>query len=647
MSDCIDYQRTVVRQAYRFALSIFLTVFSITSAWQQENIGGRVIQSIPDSPQGNAASLIFDKSFNTYHWIGSAFLNRTIGPVSIRLNEQLRSTLIRTDKKLITDNQILDLNVGRRISEKLTAIASVNSFILSDNKSIGGSISKAASHGTYLGVAYNPFDGFSFEPSAGIRFDNQLDRFDKGPSYLLGYTFDPTPYSGYLFYSRGRFQYDNIDPRKLESYNLNLHLEKSYFDQSKNYLSFSYYRIRRDFYFSGGSSVNGGKENKYNIETRSDNAFGISDSLRYNVGGNFAWSLLGSVFSREIDRTVKTTSTFGSSNPTPNSTISELRIEGGVRALYNIHDRLYSSLSFFYQEKDEKHAAESNVTETRLRQEERRNNKSRRTTLAGALSWNISQSDTVSLSGSAHLLRYDTPSRENDDDRDELLYLINLSTHHRISSVLSMEVNADVNLGHLVYLFASRSADNSWNRIIRLSPAVDYHPVSFFRTVNIFEVLANYTVYDFENLSSQVQSFVFRQFAFLDSSSISITCRLRLEWLSHIRLYERGEFRWNAFSERPVNYFEDKTYLSAISYLPEDGLLFSIGIRYFSQLRFIYLGQTRTLEHFLKSVGPTTRIAVSTDHTNLSISGWYEQQSQTDQSSHGYITMVMTLNVKI
>ncbi|MBA4311939.1 MAG: hypothetical protein C0417_04855 [Chlorobiaceae bacterium] len=634
----IDRYNKEVRWNRYLLLILAIIIFHQFSAAQQDNIGGRIITTDPDSLHGNLAAIIFDKSFNTYHWSGTAFLNRVFGPVSIRFNEQFRSTLIRTEPKLITDNQNLDLVLRHNLSENIDVGIDCNSFILSDNKSIGGSISKAASHAVYAAATYRPFGNMTVEPSLGVRFDTQFDQQDRGPSYLLGFTFAPSMYSGYLIGTRGKFQYDKIDPRVMESHNANVRIEKSYFEQTRNYLSISYFRIRRDFYFRTDSVSGNNLPYQFNIETRSDNAFAVSDSLRYTVSNKFSWSLYGGILSREITRSSQGTTI-------PGTTISDLRIDGGIRAMFEIHRRLNSSISFSYQEKDEKHEidSESNLK----RQEERRNNQARRNGLAGALSWTISASDTLEISGSAHLLRYDTPSSDNDDDRDELLYLLNLSTRHRINNVLFMKANVDLNLGHLVYLFASRSADNSWNRIIRLSPTIEYQPLKIFRTVNTFEVLANYTVYDFERITSQVHSYVFRQFAFIDSSSLLLTNRLRADWLSHIRLYERGEFKWKAFSERPINYFEEKTYLGSLSYMPSQGLLFSVGIRYFSQLRFDYSGQTRSLENTLRSFGPTTKIEISIGNTNFSVYGWYERQSQTNQSNRGYATMAMALNVKI
>jgi len=95
-------------------------------------------------------------------------------------------------------------------------------------------------------------------------------------------------------------------------------------------------------------------------------------------------------------------------------------------------------------------------------------------------------------------------------------------------------------------------------------------------TVNTFEVLANYTVYDFEYLTSTISSFTFRQFAWVDSSILSLTGRLAVVWWNNIRYYERGELQWSDFSERPRSFIEERTYNGALQYRVNEFLFFPL-----------------------------------------------------------------------
>lgn len=604
----------------------------------------------PDSLRGNFGAAAFDKSLNTYHWTAIARYRDIFGPLSVQLNEQYLSTLIRTDRNLVTDNQSLDLRVRRRLSDNLQLSTYATSFILSDNKGIG--ISNASSHGVYGGVEVSPMPGLALEPMIGMRFDNQIDQHDKGVSYLLGLTGENLDYNGYLTGLRGSFEVDRIDPRTLETDSAAVHIKKVFFEETSNRLQLYYLRNRRDFYFLADPAIQQQYGALYNIEARTDNSIGLGDSLDYNIGKRMLLSFQGTLFSRQIDRAINYKNFADLRNFTPNTTIDEMRIGASAGATYTASDRLNASFQFSYLERDEKHAvqAEGGITAAILdpleNMEERKNSHSKRTTLSATLAWSPSRSHTFSLTGSGNLLHYDTPSSENDDDRDELSYVAGLATVHRLGESLTAFIDADLNLLHLVYIFSTRSADNTWNRVLRLAPRLLYTPSDRLSSSNSFEVLANYTVYDFEFATALTRSYAFRQFAFVDSTTYLVTRRLALQAYTHLRLYERGEFLWSAFAERPLNDFADKTFIGSLRYTLTPRLLFTVGIRYFSQLRYGYTGSERSLDSYLRSAGPMGAIALNVNgRTDLSITGWYERQSQTGQPDRGLTTMMLLLNV--
>jgi hypothetical protein len=258
----------------------------------------------------------------------------------------------------------------------------------------------------------------------------------------------------------------------------------------------------------------------------------------------------------------------------------------------------------------------------------------------------LSNNHKISLSGSSSILRYDTPSNLNDDDRDELWMVYNLTTYHTINQYFSVQIPVNAYLTHIVYLLKTRSANNNWNRIFRIAPRLQYNPYKTFSTANTFEVLANYTAYDFENQLTSVKSFSFRQFSFIDSSSLNITKRIAFDWYNYIRLYERGELNWKAFKGRPINYFEDKTYIGQMRYSPRQNLLFSVGIRYFSQSSFKYEGKSKRIETFLRSIGPITSVVWNMNSSaELIIRGFYEKIEFTGTKTHGSTNLFM--NIKI
>jgi hypothetical protein len=599
--------------------------------------------------QTNFATISFDKSINTYHWNVFGSYQNSWGADSVKLGDQFLSTLIQTDRKLITDEHVLDLGFRHRLSEGLAAGMRASFFSLSDNKNIG--ISDASSQAVYGGISIQPESRINIDPFVGIRYDHQIDQRDHGPSYLVDFGARGLDYNGYTTFLAGEWEYDNLAPRILETRSTALSIEKIFFEQTRNMLRAGYNRNRRDFYVPADSSIVRQFNSSHNIESRTDDAFSVFDSLGYGLAKNLSMAFEGTVFTRSVGREDRLRTAL-SRQLTPNTQINELRLESALQIDYTPWNSLHGMARISYQEREEDHTVEGASPAALLNPnsaagfEERKNNHSKRTSIATNISLGYSPSDTVWLAGSGSILRYDTPSSLNDDDRDELWYILSLTVRHRLNQHFTLWLQANVNLNHLVYLLSSRSADNSWNRVFRLAPRLAYSPFNDLASLNTFEVLANYSVYDFEYPSSPIRSFAFRQFAFIDSTVLNLSSRLSLAWFSHIKLYEQGELRWDDFSERPSTYSEDRTYLGTVQYLLGRGLLFSGGIRYFSQRRYVYTGQERTLNGYLRSIGPVTSIVWNVSgHTEFSTQGWFENQTQSESQSRSFANMTMSLIV--
>jgi len=620
----------------------------------QSELGGyRPPGTPPDTLRPkNTASIALDKSLDTYHWTGLAAYDNIVGPWSLQFREQFLSMLINTDPLLIRDEQTLNLFLKHRMTDGLQSAFQVSSYSLSDNQSVG--IGSASSHAFYAGAEFEPLEHVALLPMVGYRFDNQLEQHDRGVSYQLGISSDSLIYGGYRTGLNGKLEYDKLDPRASETRNLSLVIGKDFFEQTRNLLQVQYSRNRRDFYDAADTIIRRQYGVSNNIETRTDDSYAFSDILDYTLGRSMLLSFQGNVVSREITRQLRYEDLTNPRRPTLGTTIDELTFDGGVLANYTPGGFLSGSLKFFYQERDEEHAIQPEQNELTLvsdslsRVEERKNNHARRTLLALNIGMAPSHADSVALSATTTLLRYDTPTELNDDQRDELRYILSLTAAHRFNRYLNIQLLAEADLTHLVYLLATRSADNTWNRIFRLSPRLAYVSSGGISSVNTLEVLANYTVYDFEYSVSPIRSFAFRQFGFIDSTTVELTRRLAVDWFSQIRLYERGELRWEEFSERPLNYFEDKTYIGTVRYRFRERLVFSLGIRYFSQSRFSYQGTERQLDSFLRSIGPITGIRWNVgQRTELFVKGWYEDQSLTGQPGRSFTNVNASFTVLI
>jgi hypothetical protein len=69
----------------------------------------------------------------------------------------------------------------------------------------------------------------------------------------------------------------------------------------------------------------------------------------------------------------------------------------------------------------------------------------------------------------------------------------------------------------------------------------------------------------------------FRQLNLKDSLITELTKHIGIDIYGEIKLYERGELNWRAFSQRPINYFEDKIINSEINYFFNNFITISAG----------------------------------------------------------------------
>jgi hypothetical protein len=609
---------------------------------------GRVL----DIFRPNSTIFIFDNSLNTYRWDGNIFYNKNFSDFEVLINEQYKSSLIQTTRKLIRDEQNLNFNLYYKLLPYLRTATRVSSLILTDNQS--DKLGSVTSHSFYSGLEYKPTDEITLEPMVGMRYDKQLNQADDGFSYLFNAKADNFDIANSKIFLLSNFEGNYLSPRKLETQNISLSFKQDFFQQTRNVLNLIYRKNLREFYFTADPKIQLEYDLINNIEKRDEKYFSAFDTLDYYAGNGLQFSLNGTASIRDIDRSVRYKPLDINDYDTRylDNNIHDFKIEGIAQIKYEPSESFGSQLQVIYSERDVKHSLLQDgllpppIADNRKNYEERKNNISRRTTVSASMNFSITENHRVALSGSSSILRYDTPSKENDDDRDELWMAYNLTTYHRINKYFSFQIPMNAYLTHIVYLLGTRSANNNWNRIIRLAPRFAYFPFQSFSTTNIFEVLANYTAYDFEDRLTSVKSFSFRQFSFVDSSYLSLSKKIGVDWYNNVRLYERGELNWKAFKGRPINYFEDKTYITQLRYTYGQYLLFSTGIRYFSQSTYNYEGKSKRLLTFLRSIGPIASIIWTIESkTELLIRGFYEKIEYTRTKTHSSTNLLM--NIKI
>jgi hypothetical protein len=604
----------------------------------------------PDSLR--ASSLGFDRNLNTFTWNGSIFYDREFNGVEVMLSQLLRSRVIETDPRSIQYEYDDNLVVGGKIADKWNAQFQQVSSVISDNRAID--LTKLGQHQFLVGARVTPSERISLGAFAGYEVDAQQDMLDEGLSYQADAHADEVRLEEFRGTFSGRWAQSLLTHRRPASGSVDVSLLREFGAEARNVIRFSYDHLRREFYTAADPDVQRVYQLSNNIFRRNASSYEVSDLLEYRASDRVQFFFHGGILNRTIDRGLNYNVLTESSNPLLDTRIQELQLYGDVGTSYQPVYWFGIDVNFSYRDREERHQVTEqegvpiSIFNRQQRSERRLENIAQRTSISSQIRTLLTESDQLNIAGSASILRYDTPDTTNVDERYELLVSVGFRETHQFNSRLSLSLAGDVTLSHLVYLKSAQSANNNWNRVIRLSPSVVFVPSEWFRTVNEAEVLGNYTVYDFEDQGALTRSFSFRQASWLDSTSLQITKLSSFYFVGELRVYERGILMWKDFKELPQNFFVERTFWPRISYTVTHGMMLELGYRYFSQDRYRYQGITRILDHQLDSSGPTVALQwQGTAFQRLVLEGWNETQRQDGQVARTIPNISLKLNFAI
>ncbi|MGA9116822.1 MAG: hypothetical protein WB626_08610 [Bacteroidota bacterium] len=599
----------------------------------------------------NSVATTFERNRNTFHWSGTAALDTGLAGGRLSARQRFSSSIILMEasgsspqRRLVTDEYTAGLSLVRPISPRLAAQASWSSVGYSDTKAVG--LSTASSHAFEAGGEWRVTEGVTLSPLGGYRWENQGTADDRGPQFTLQGRVRTGEVAGTLLDGEARFHQERVAPRLAEKHGARLGIRKTFEGNTRDSLELSALRSRREYYTPGDSTRS--------IDSRLENILAFTNRLDYEPDGRMSASLFIAVTARALEKESRAAGG-GSRIPEAFGTnIDEFRLETHLEGSYRSEDgRREAMARIAYGERNESHAvmwggeqsgAARPAYEEQAERERSKNNLSRRTAAAASARFPTPFSDTLLVTGSASLLRYDTPSDLNNEERDELLAALSITSLHRLGEALHVGLTLEGNLSHTVYLLSRRSAGNNYNRVLRFSPRALFTPQGGIASLNTFEVLANYTVYDFEREGDAVRSFSYREFGWMDSTHVPLGRALSLDFLSYLKFYERGQLRWSEFRERTENSFTDLTYHLMAAYHPSPGVRFGVGYRRFSQTRYGYPGGQRAREGSLFSEGPTCQVAwESAGRGGIVLEGWYERSGGTGAPARQRANMTMNV----
>lgn len=558
----------------------------------------------PDKDQDRMAfqnRLGFKQEFNTYVWqahFSKLFLlsNRW----NLAVTERFRSSLLKlaTQSDKWKEDQYLQMSVGYRLSPVLHAQTQATSIVFLDK--LTGLYNDVRTHALATGLTYTPRHNISGGLMAGPKWDSRLSRSDRGWSFLANTQVSQVNWQDYENSLNVSFGQDRLATRRNQNWNLNYGLFREFAAMTFDSLTILNSSYRRDNYLSAAGDVESLRESYKGVENVIRYQLSAPLALRWKTGLGYrnvaVWSFSGGQEQKKRRR-------------------NDQRYSNEL-VLYYQRPQLTSHAVLSFWSQQQKYDIDLGKIDLPFSGRTAfitPDNEINRLSLLTSLGWRIADSDSLGAFFSVSRFRYDTPDTNNFDDRDELRINTRLVERHRFREWLWLELEASVNLYHMVYVFGERSADNNWNRIFRLRPSVIFTPHKRLRWSQSFEVLANYVEYDFESLSGLPRSFVFRKFAMDDSVRLELFNRTVLLLDYRLQLEENGQLFWERWSERVLATRRNQWFHIFWRYEMKKPFYFSPGYSYYLREEWRHRRSSGGLEirerfAVFSSQGPAMRI---------------------------------------
>ncbi|MBI3258007.1 MAG: hypothetical protein HYZ54_00770 [Ignavibacteriae bacterium] len=584
------------------------------------------IQLIDSSVDARSIRVGTNKIGNVFTFSGDIDAAYIFNSQQVSLQQKYRGVGVRSQGVSFRDDEQCSLQYGYTFSPAVSLIS--NSFFMLSNDSRNIGLANLQRLNSLLGVRTRIADILTIDVAGGIEQYRQLGVTETAPAFASIGKLSPTIIDDYSLAAGFNGNYTRFNTDRT---NADLSAQAIFFrvvdDGNNLQSSVSYRLLNRDFISPVGSSALLATESR--LEERLNINGGLVYVLADKLQTEVQWTIDNGTVNRQYREPIVDVSTTSIIRK-----LHEFQIAFNVAANYRL-PTFFQKVGIEYTSRLEENQIASHFTidpveENVLRQSEnQRDNSAARTRLFGQSEWLASRKDTIRLNSSFGLLRYDTPATQNYDDRDEFSFLTEATYSRRVSSILSATITAEAQLLHLVYIKSQRSALNNWNRIIRLTPGVNIVTKGLSMQPR-FEVLANYTTYDFEQLSGSIQSFSFRQVSVRDSIWIELGRNYRLHTSLFTRYFERGQLSWSTFSETPVSKnFEQ--FVKLLIFTPvENGLYIGCGGRYYS-LRQTTLNQPQisgsTADGIQQFFGPEIALSLQfLSGSKISLNGWYDFQ---------------------
>ena len=594
-----------------FLISVFLQLFvlNICVKAQQNPV-------VPDSViNHNFVYTNLDNNSNSANFISKINVLYNINKFAVSFKNFFSSNVTKLSENFYRDYNDFNFRTDYKISNLLSTGLGTQYRTLSDNRDI--EINKDRTSFYLADINYTPLNNISVNSKIGLKSEDQIGERNMGISGELNSEISNLNFRDFIGDGKYHLSYDNLTQKTNYNIDLNTTVNKQLTDRALNSSIIRFYDLRSDFYIPATTSIRENYNIVNNIQSRVESNIFVQDNLQYFIYNDLKFQIGGNYSVKNITAEYKY-------KPTIDNLIFEniydtKVTENVLQEMSNIEYLKKSvgvKLWFTYSERAEIHKPinTSGIPDQYLHElnniEIDKNNNSRTTSLILESFYSPVNTHTFRFSTTSSVLRYDTDSPTNFDDRDEINVVSAISHKYNNFNNFDLETIFEFNQSILNYLYKEKSANNNTNRIYKLTTRSNFRPVKRLLTTNLFQVLSNYTVYKYEDLVSEVQSFSFRQLFLADSSNYVISSKFNFDFFGNLKFYEQGEFNDKNFSVRPIAYYDERKYNPQINYTMTDFIQLSAGFRYFIQRQYYYINGVKFLKRTFANYGPLGRLTV-------------------------------------
>lgn len=521
----------------------------------------------------DSTALVFTQGIDSYRWGYLLDYRRSFSEnLVISVRENFNSSLLVSREKWKNDQKLI-VDVDRKLSPLLTWGSSLSGGLLRDQHS--GEENNIREYTILSGLSFQRWGPFKGKSLVGYGWDERYHRKDRGVTYQSGAGLIPLSLWGYGFEGSFWTEGHRLGQRQDEDRVLTLRVGREFTPGTQIQVDLRGHRKRDDYYISDLPI----------IESRVENLKHLKGLVTYRIRQRGRLNVFSEVTMKDIEATT----------PDKARGKEDFKIHNGL-----VLDQAFSKgrvswgLDYLVQNQFFEGVPENDF-------------EAKKWVMKARAGYRISGSDSAAFQLLTSKYQYDSPDTVTENnDRDELRYFVNLTVKHRFSPYLVLIVGGGVDLFHRVYVFKEMSANNNWNRVFRFSPQVFYNPSPRFSVINRFGVLANYTTYDFE-LTSDVQSYLFRQFSWEDSTTFLFTKKWGLGLIYLLELEDTGKLLWEEWVQELGVKRRSQSLKLALKFQGERGLGLSSGLDFYLREEWFPATDSGRGQKFqeIRGLGPT------------------------------------------